>query len=97
MAKIITLDTSRRKRPTAGTADRGSCFHKQVVAYTACRTVHCAACDMALDPFDVLVDMIKGHVPPDTNREETLLLREVTRRKAAKKKSSPGDDPSSPA
>ena len=97
MAKIITLDTSHRKRTTAKAAAKGSCPHKEVIAYTAHRTVRCAACGEVLDPFAVLVDLIKGALPPDANREEQRLLREVTRRRTVRNKPAPEDDPKDPA
>lgn len=40
------------------------CDHKNVIAYTVFRTASCARCGALLDPFDVLVDMLKGAVPP---------------------------------
>ena len=95
MAKIITLDTSRRQRAASGHNARQRCPHKEVIAYTLHRTVHCAACGERLDPFDVLVDLIKSHVPTDPDREEKLLLREVKRRRGTSKKTPPSDDPAS--
>jgi len=82
MSKIIKLDASRRKpRPPEENAVSG-CEHRLVTAYTAFRTVRCSICGTLLDPFDVLVDLLKGHVPPtDPSREEKRLLAEVARRK----------------
>ena len=63
------------------------CDHKHVIAYTVFRTVHCASCGVILDPFDVLVDMLKGYVPPDAeNSEEKLLDKEIKKRRNEKLK-----------
>ena len=44
-------------------------------------------CGTLLDPFDVLVDMLKGYVPPDKNDlEEKQLNKEVERRNREKLK-----------
>ena len=82
MAKIIRLDTSRKKprekeaRPSAG------CEHKNVVIYERYRTVRCALCRSLLDPFDVLLDMVKGYIPPEReNRGEARLAREEAKRR----------------
>jgi len=62
-----------------------SCPHKHVVAYTVYRTVRCTVCGAELDPFDVLVDMLKAYVPPDNDdREKQRLLKEVERRSGKK-------------
>jgi hypothetical protein len=80
MAKIIRLDSS--KKPfSSKSSPRAYCEHKRVIAYTAYRTVQCTSCGAALDPFDVLVDIIKGYVPPDgENSEQRRFEREVKRR-----------------
>lgn len=81
MAKIIRLDTSSRK-PAPPTADPKKCQHRQATAYTAYRTVHCSFCGVQLDPFDVLVDMLKNYVPPNGGADEEQRFREeVSRRK----------------
>ena len=80
MAKIIRLDETRKKLAARSSRDTTGCLHKSVTAYTAYRTVQCSTCGMELDPFDVLVDMLKGHIPPD-NREEQRLNSESKRRK----------------
>jgi len=80
MAKIIRLDSSR-KPLQSGSLHRTSCEHKNVIAYTVHRTVQCVSCGAALDPFDVLVDMIKGYVPPGGgNDEQHRFEREVRKR-----------------
>jgi len=82
MAKIIKLDSSRRpvRKPSGGR--EGKCEHKEVVAYTVYRTVHCAICGDTLDPFDVLVDFLKGYIPPGrANHEQRRFDREAGRRR----------------
>lgn len=62
------------------------CDHKHVIAYTVFRTVRCSTCGTLLDPFDVLVDMLKGYVPSGPNDlEEKRLYEEVERRKGEKR------------
>ena len=80
MAKIIKLDTSRKKTvPPIKLA--GICGHKNVRVSEVKRTVRCVYCGELLDPFEVLVDMVKGYIPGDTgNSEEIRLLREVEKR-----------------
>ncbi len=80
MTKILRFDpTDKKPLPTDEHTRR--CDHRQVIAYTVYRTVRCAACGTLLDPFDVLVDLFKGYVPPDAaDREEKRLLKEVRRR-----------------
>lgn len=83
MAKIIRFDPRRRQRdenePTA------FCDHKNVVACTASRTVQCAVCGTSLDPFDVMLELLKGYIPPiDNNRELKLFTREMERRRQEK-------------
>ncbi len=80
MAKIIRFDPTK-KQPLHTDEHTGRCDHRQVIAYTVFRTVRCAACGTLLDPFDVLVDLFKGYVPPGAdNREEKRLLKELKRR-----------------
>ena len=68
------------------------CEHKRVIAYTAFRTVRCALCGAHLDPFDVLVDMLKGYVEPGANNlEEKRLDKEVEKRSRKQRKE---DEPS---
>ncbi|MEN8136747.1 MAG: hypothetical protein ABFS18_14625 [Thermodesulfobacteriota bacterium] len=79
MAKIIRFDPSRRQQERAVAAT--SCDHKNVVAFTASRTVQCAACGAELDPFDVMLELLKGSKPPgDKHRELKLYKRELERR-----------------
>jgi hypothetical protein len=83
MAKIIRFDPSRRKSDIVEPAT--SCDHKNVVAFTASRTVQCAVCGASLDPFDVMLELLKGYVPPiDNNRELKLFTREMERRRQEK-------------
>lgn len=90
MAKIIRFDSTGRK-PGPG-RKKQQCAHKQVVVYTVYRTVCCAFCGAELDPFDVLADMFKAHVPPDNGgREEKRLRREIAQRRGKK---STQDEPS---
>lgn len=81
MAKIIQFDSSGKKPKPGRPGKKPDCLHRRVIAYTVYRTVRCEVCGMELDPFDVLVDMLKGQVPPDDgNREEKRLHREIARR-----------------
>lgn len=66
--KIIKLDPTRKKPESVSPGKSRVCDHKHVIAYTVFRTVRCSTCGTLLDPFDVLVDMLKGCVPSDTNR-----------------------------
>ncbi len=87
MAKIIKLDPTRKKPERVSLERSRGCDHKQVIAYTVFRTVRCSTCGTLLDPFDVLVDMLKGYVPPDKNDlEEKQLNKEVERRNREKLK-----------
>lgn len=86
MAKIIKFDSSRKLPESKRSAKRSDCDHKQVIAYTVYRTVRCSICGMELDPFDVLVDMLKAYVPEEANLEEKKLLREVEKRTGQKSK-----------
>ena len=82
MAKIIYMDVNKTER--AKVVDRSaekSCPHKTVIAYAVYRTVHCAACGIELDPFDVLLDLIKGHVPDGGRPEEDRFDEEERKRK----------------
>lgn len=89
MAKIIKFDSTRKKQITVNREKTAGCDHKLVIAYTVFRTVRCAICGTRLDPFDVLVDMLKAYVPPDAeDHEEKNLLREVEKRR---EKESKGD------
>ena len=54
-------------------------MHKHVIAFTVYRTVRCAACGIELDPFDVLVDILKAQIP-DRENEEKRFLKEVEKR-----------------
>lgn len=79
MAKIIKFDPNRRQQGEAVSAT--SCDHKSVVALTATRVVQCSTCGANLDPFDVMIDLLKGSKPPgDNNRELKLYSRELERR-----------------
>jgi hypothetical protein len=82
MAKIITFDPHRRQHDDEPAT---SCDHKNVVAFTASRTVQCAVCGVKLDPFDVMLELLKGYMPPiDNNRELKLFTREMDRRRQGK-------------
>ena len=82
MAKIIKLDPTRKKPKRVSPERSTGCDHKQVIAYTVFRTVRCSTCGILLDPFDVLVDMLKGYVPSGAaDLEEKRLRKEVERRK----------------
>ena len=79
MAKILRFDPSLRQREGALTA--ASCDHKNVVAFTTSRTVQCASCGTELDPFDVMIEILKGSRPPgDKHRELKMYYRELERR-----------------
>ena len=80
MAKIIKLDTSKKKAAPP-MHDAGSCEHKNVRVSEVYRTVRCVYCGALLDPFDVLVDMVKGYIPAESGgKEEIRLLKEVAKR-----------------
>ena len=89
MATIIQLDPSRKKPEQKDLGEKEGCDHKHVTAYTVFRTVRCSTCGTLLDPFDVLVDMIKGYVPPDDDREEKRLAKEVKKRNYKDSEKSP--------
>jgi len=81
LAKIIKFDSTRKKQITLSREKTAGCDHKLVIAYTVFRTVRCAICGTQLDPFDVLVDMLKAYVLPDAeDHEEKSLLREMEKR-----------------
>ena len=85
MAKILKFDPSKRQREEAVSAV--SCEHKNVIAFTASRTVQCAACGTDLDPFDTIVELLKGSNPPgDKHRELKMYYRELERRSQGKNK-----------
>ena len=92
MAQIIKLDTSRR-RPPRGDEKTTACRHGNVTAWTAYRTVNCSYCGAELDPFDVLVDMIKGYIPAGRDRaEEHRFAKEAARRQGSGPKKNPETD-----
>ena len=79
MAKILRFDPSRRRQTEE--VSENSCAHKEVVAFTASRTVECTVCGTKLDPFYVMVELLKGSKPPgDIKRELKLYTRELERR-----------------
>lgn len=80
MARIIKFDASRTKPKAKERSPASECGHKQVIAYTVFRTVRCAFCGAELDPFDVLVDMLKAYVPENDDSEEKRFRREVEKR-----------------
>lgn len=83
MAKMLRYDPSRRRHEEPQSSF--TCDHKNVVAFTASRTVQCATCGAGLDPFDVMLELLKGYMPPiDNNRELKLLTRELERRRLEK-------------
>lgn len=94
MADIIQFVSGGKKSKAGSPGKKPGCTHRRVIAYTVFRTVRCELCGMELDPFDVLVDMLQGHVPPDDgDREERRLRREIARRGREKtgKDRSPGE------
>ena len=81
MAKIIKLDRSRKARHPKITNNTDDCPHKTATLYTFSRTVRCSICGELLDPFDVLLDMMKGYIPPaGRDNESERFLKEVTKR-----------------
>lgn len=85
MAEIIKFDPTRKKPKSICSEKAVACDHKYIIAYTVYRTVCCARCGTQLDPFDVLVDMLKGYVPPgNDDLEEKRLDKEVKRRSGEK-------------
>lgn len=84
---IIKFDPTRKKPKSVSPEKSKGCDHKEVIAYTFYRTVYCTACGAQLNPFDVLVDMLKSYVPPNKNDlEEKQLNKEVGRRNKVKLK-----------
>ena len=82
VAKIIRLDTSRKKPKDKTARTPTDCEHKNIVVYERHRTVRCQFCRNLLDPFDVLVDMVKGYIPPGReNKEDARLAREEAKRR----------------
>ena len=79
LARIIQFDATKKKPKAEGKDTQGKCDHKDVIAYTVFRKVHCAICGVELDPFDVLVDMLKAYVP-DIDLEEKRLQNETEKR-----------------
>jgi hypothetical protein len=87
MTKIISITQSRKKPKSLSPPPSAACDHKQVIAYTYYRTVNCSICGAPLDPFDVLVDMLKGYVPPGGNdHEQKQLNKELKKRSVTKRK-----------
>ncbi len=87
MAEIIRLAEAREKQERTGRQAVPGCAHRYVIVYRDTRTVCCATCGFPLDPFDVLVDMVKGYVPamPEpTENEARRLAREEQRRRLEK-------------
>ncbi|MDH5297476.1 MAG: hypothetical protein OEV91_00470 [Desulfobulbaceae bacterium] len=91
MAKIVKLANAKEHLSRRKAGPAAECDHKYVTVYRATRTVYCATCNLSLDPFDVLVDIVKGYVPaaPPGPRhdDERRLANEEERRKKK-----PGDD-----
>lgn len=86
MAKIIKLDPTRKKLKKVERTGAENCNHKHVIAYTVFRTVCCTTCGELLDPFDVLVDMLKGYVPRNAeDHEEKRLDKEINKRSKKEK------------
>lgn len=90
MAEIIQFDATRKKPAGEGSVPPAGCAHKQVVAYTVFRTVRCALCGAELDPFDVLVDMLKASVPLNRGGHTEKKLQEEIDRRAGKDREEPG-------
>lgn len=77
----VFIDPTRKKPGKVDTGHAEGCDHKHVIAYTVFRTVRCTTCGALLDPFGVLVDMLKGYVPPNAeDREEKRMDKEVKKR-----------------
>ena len=94
MAKIIKLDPTRKNPAKVSTERSSGCDHKNVIAYTVFRTVRCTTCGILLDPFDVLVDMLKSYVPDNANDLDVKRLdKEIKTRKSKKtEKDQPSPD-----
>jgi hypothetical protein len=54
-----------------------------VTAYTVYRTVRCSICGALLDPFDVLVEMLKSHVSPNGGTDEERRFQEEASRRSS--------------
>ena len=81
MAKIFNFDSTGKKPVTLAPEKTFVCCHREVIAYTVYRRVHCAICGIELDPFEVLVDMLKAHVPSAGRRHgKEEFDREVQKR-----------------
>ena len=65
MADIIKLDKSRRRIAAKKEKKNFTCDHKNVTVYAEYRTVRCSFCGVSLDPFDVLLDMVRGYIPAE--------------------------------
>lgn len=79
MAKIIQFDPSRKQQEAV--EPTFTCDHKNVVAFTDSRTVHCATCGTELDTFDVMLELLKGYIPSgDRRHEQERFDRESARR-----------------
>jgi hypothetical protein len=78
MAKILRFDPSLRQ--LKGAVSAASCEHKNVVAFTASRTVQCVACGTELDPFDTMVELLKGSNPLGDKHRELKYYQELVRR-----------------
>lgn len=79
MTKIIKLDHARKAGKLRNNRQQ-DCSHKNVTVHISTRTVRCAICGQLLDPFEVLLDMMKGYVPPEDDDEKTKFLREMKKR-----------------
>lgn len=96
MGKIIKLDLSKKRagKTDDNKGDLATCEHKYVVVYEKYRSVRCSLCRALLDPFDVLVDMVKKHVPPGAEYlEEDRIEKEEAKRKDEQEDNSTDDDP----
>lgn len=70
MADIIRLDNSRKRIAARKEKEKKSaCEHKNVTVYAEYRTVKCSFCGVSLDPFDVLLDMVRGYIPAESPRD----------------------------
>ncbi|OGQ95783.1 MAG: hypothetical protein A2521_01060 [Deltaproteobacteria bacterium RIFOXYD12_FULL_57_12] len=91
MAKIIRLDAARRA--SLRETGKPGCQHKSATVYTAYRTVNCSFCGCLLDPYDVLVDMVKGYIPAGReDEEERRFTVEVVKRQDADHDEEAGTD-----
>ena len=75
MADIIRMDKSRRRIEERrriekrGRREDYACEHKNVTVYAEYRSVRCSFCGASLDPFDVLLDMVRGYIPAESPRD----------------------------